>query len=65
MGRTRRRRDQRGQSLVSFALAMVPFFLLLLSLHALRGRLRPALERPFPAGGGGRLPDLGLSGRDL
>lgn len=30
MGRGRRRRDQRGQSLVSFALAMVPFFLLLL-----------------------------------
>ncbi|WP_448593733.1 hypothetical protein [Thermoflexus hugenholtzii] len=30
MGRTRRQRDQRGQNLVSFALAMVPFFLLLL-----------------------------------
>ncbi|GBD09126.1 hypothetical protein HRbin22_01373 [Candidatus Thermoflexus japonica] len=32
MRRGRFRRDQRGQSLVSFALAMVPFFLILLYL---------------------------------
>ncbi len=45
MGRARRRRDQRGQSLVSFALAMVPFFLLLLYMlyagaYAIRWSIR-------------------------
>jgi Flp pilus assembly protein TadG len=48
MGRARRRRDQRGQSLVSFALAMVPFFLLLLYMlyagaYALRWSVRSRL----------------------